>query len=650
MADSNQVLLVDGSPLDREAIRRELRQEFQEIRIHEACTSEEVDHALSANEFRLVITEYRLPATSGLEVLLSVKSRQPECPVIMFTASGDVEVAVQAMKNGLTDYVLKKDGQFPVLISSVRAVLENLPERKATEKRQDSLLHGLREVIAAADEFSSCRTADEVFRHAIELAQEKLGIERCAIFVEDGQWLRGTFGITTQGEIRELDDVSFRKSEGATEQFGLISTDDLRWSVVREPLFTWNGERRTNPDADWLAVTPITAIQSGTRSKGIFLNDTAISGSPMDPVRQEILAVFCSLLGDIVELKQIEDELRQSKEHYRVLADNSPVGIWHLSPEGHTTYLNSAMAEMLEVSSAQELEGETYHRFIGPKARPAGEDCPAGEGRPTASEMVIVGKRSGQRTVLGVSSPIFSPAGALEGVIRTFVDITGQREAEQRLRESEREILEISGREQMRIGQDLHDNLGQHLTGTAFLAKGLAQKLEAESLPEAKDAEQISDLVNQAIEKTRSLARSLFPVELESNGLVAALEELTQYMEDLFGVPCAFTYDRSFTLDDNTTATHLYRIVQEAATNAGKHSRAGRVTISLEDDDEAITVRVEDDGVGLQTKEEDAEGMGLRIMRYRSQMIGASLDLRPAEGGGTAVVCRCPLPESRRVE
>jgi signal transduction histidine kinase len=208
----------------------------------------------------------------------------------------------------------------------------------------------------------------------------------------------------------------------------------------------------------------------------------------------------------------------------------------------------------------------------------------------------------------------------------------------------EKEILEISGREQMRIGQDLHDGLGQHLTGVTFLTRALENKLAALSLPEASAAAEIGRLVFEALSQTRNLARGIFPVELESSGLVQALIELATTVEKLFNISCRFEGDDGMVLHDRTLANHLFRLTQEAINNSVKHGKAKQVVIRLRRSADKAVLSIRDDGLGFPTHAHGvkANGLGLRIMHYRAQKIGGSLEVQPAKDGGTIVSCTFP--------
>jgi len=211
----------------------------------------------------------------------------------------------------------------------------------------------------------------------------------------------------------------------------------------------------------------------------------------------------------------------------------------------------------------------------------------------------------------------------------------------------EREVLEISNREQMRIGQDLHDGLGQHLTGITFLAKALERKLATRSLPEAAEAGEINRLVMQALSQTRSLAQGLFPVELESRGVIPAFRELARQVEEMFAIVCKLDFDETIVIQDRNLAIHLFRLAQEAISNSVKHGKAKHVVVSVQKADGEATLTIRDDGTGFPLEIACTRGLGLRIMSYRAQKIGGNLAIEPGPNGGTTVTCQFKLPRSK---
>ena len=215
-------------------------------------------------------------------------------------------------------------------------------------------------------------------------------------------------------------------------------------------------------------------------------------------------------------------------------------------------------------------------------------------------------------------------------------------------RRLEKEILSISEQEQRRIGEEIHDSLGQHLTGIAFMTKVLERKLARKSLKEAAGVGKIVKLVEQATVQARSLVKGLGPVDLRSDSLVSSLEELAKKTSDLFGVRCVFGCDKVCVVDNAAAAVHIYRIAQEAINNAVKHGRAKNVEIVLACGEDECALTVKNDGLDF-PKEFEAEGagMGLKIMEHRIDLIGGVLDIRAADEGGTILTCTFPGRKNR---
>jgi two-component system, NarL family, sensor histidine kinase FusK len=205
----------------------------------------------------------------------------------------------------------------------------------------------------------------------------------------------------------------------------------------------------------------------------------------------------------------------------------------------------------------------------------------------------------------------------------------------------ERELLDAGERERLRLGRDLHDDLGQLLIGIAFLSSAMERKLSAHSLPETASVKEIRSLVQEAIAKTHSLSLGLTPVSLGSGGLLAAIQELASMTERVFDVTCVFEYDQVIVMDRPIAATNLYRITQEAISNAIRHGGAHRIDISMALLGEQVTLTIRDDGVGMGREAENQGGLGLGIMKHRAEQLGGTLEVRPG-ARGTTVVCVVP--------
>ncbi len=232
---------------------------------------------------------------------------------------------------------------------------------------------------------------------------------------------------------------------------------------------------------------------------------------------------------------------------------------------------------------------------------------------------------------LAVSEVVLPEQRLFTGIVR---DISDRRQLEQ-------EVLRISDMERRRIGQDLHDGLGQMLTGIGLITGGLARRARQEAPALADDLDEIVGLVREADALARGLARGLVPVDLEQGGLVGALERMVEGVRRMFDVTVRLHVQGSQPLDDPTVAMHLYRIAQEAVSNAARHSGASRISVLLVRGAEQVRLRIRDDGRGLppDLAQRPHSGMGLRIMHYRARIVGASLEVTGAPEGGTVILC-----------
>jgi signal transduction histidine kinase len=208
-------------------------------------------------------------------------------------------------------------------------------------------------------------------------------------------------------------------------------------------------------------------------------------------------------------------------------------------------------------------------------------------------------------------------------------------------RRLQQELIGAVWEQQREFGQEIHDTLGQELTGIAMVAESIARKLASRDAPGAQTVQELARMIQQAKQGTRRLAKGLLPVEVDAEGLSAALEELAETTRLRCRIDVRVRCDRSLHLDDNHVATHLFRIAQEAVTNAVKHAEATQIGIDLSGPPGALVLTVDDDGSGIMpSPRKQSRGVGLRIMGYRAQLIGAQLDIQPGPQGGTRVACR----------
>ena len=201
------------------------------------------------------------------------------------------------------------------------------------------------------------------------------------------------------------------------------------------------------------------------------------------------------------------------------------------------------------------------------------------------------------------------------------------------------QVGEIIWGEQQDLIHTLHDALGQQLTGLGMLAASLYQRLNDKDTESAQTAQQIARAAQEALERVRQLSRGLFPADIDGNGFIAALQQLASTTESLHTIPCSLACDTAIAIPNSRIATQLYRIAQEAVTNALRHAEAEHISIYLNADGGTTTLRVIDDGVGIHHRVPAENGIGLRIMRHRAMSMGADFSVGPATDRGTVVTC-----------
>ncbi|HWV98864.1 MAG TPA: PAS domain S-box protein [Candidatus Acidoferrum sp.] len=321
------------------------------------------------------------------------------------------------------------------------------------------------------------------------------------------------------------------------------------------------------------------------------------------------------------------------EERFQDLFENANDMLYTHDREGRLTSINQTGERLLQLARADILSRNLIEFVVEEQQGAARQwlDQVLKGGLLAATEWDFIAS-SGQRVKLEISTRLIEQDGRrveVEGIAR---DITERKRLE-------REILEISNREQQRIGHDLHDGVCQQLAGIAFMTSTLADDLEESGFPQSSEANKISTMINEVIDQTRGVARGLFPVRLEENGLAAALEELAVNAGELFKINCRFVAEEAPPTVENAIALHLYYIVLEAVANASKHGQAAQVVIAIERRGERYVLSVRDDGVGFLPSGAAQTGMGLRIMHYRARVIGATLTLQSRPGSGTTVAC-----------
>lgn len=346
---------------------------------------------------------------------------------------------------------------------------------------------------------------------------------------------------------------------------------------------------------------------------------------------------------DITELKQAEASLRDERNVVSAIFNTVGALVLVLDRQGRIVRFNRACERTTGYAFSEVRGKQASDLFLTPEGserfRTIFERLRVGV-IPPEYETHWVTRRGERRLISWSSAVLTGDDGGVTDIIATGIDITERKRLE-------KAVLEISAREQRRIAQDLHDGLGQHLTGVAFMSKVLEQRLGELGHPETVEAAKIVNLVNEAIRMTRELARGLLPVMAEARGLMSALERWAVEVSDLFHISCRFECQTPVLIRDEALADHLYYIAREAVNNAIKHGKCKRIIIGLGTRGQYGTLTICDDGLGFDAASHRAPGIGLHIMQYRAKMIAGSLEVQSNAGAGTLVRCWFPMEKGQ---
>lgn len=344
---------------------------------------------------------------------------------------------------------------------------------------------------------------------------------------------------------------------------------------------------------------------------------------------------FVAIKEDITKHRNAMTLLREREERLRAILNTVTDAVITIDRRGIIIGVNPATERMFGYTQ-EEMLGRNVKMLMPAPYREEHDGYLRNYHRTSKARIIGIGREVQARRKDGSVFPVELAVSQVDhmhiytGVIR---DITSRRALE-------KEILDVSESERAAIGEDLHDDLGQQLAGLWCMSQVLHDSLRKREAPEAAEAAKMSGLLRQVLTLTRSLAQGLHPVALETGGLVAALKDLASRTRLMFGVPCRFHGINRDAGLDQTTTTNLFRICQEAVTNAARHAHATHIDISLSRRGGHIVLAVRDDGCGLPEQSHSGRGMGLRIMHHRASLIGADFNIDPAPLGGTLITCK----------
>lgn len=577
-------LLVDDNPDDRMLVARALRREFPQATLTQIADRRSFDEALEAGGFDLAVTDYRLRWSDGLEVFRRIRARHPDCPVILFTATGNEELAVRAMKEGLSDYILKSPRHFKRLPAAVRLALDLARTRREVESVRNERLRIFERI---TDGFVAI---DRNWRYTYVNA-------RAAVLL--GRAPADLVGKHVWSEFPESVGHPFHAAiERAMERQAPEHIEEFY-----EPWGRWF-ENRIYPAPDGLSI----------------------------------------FFTDITARKQSEAALHEVQERLRLAVQASQVGLWdweivanrvHYSDEWKRQlgYEPGELPDRFEVweerlhPADRERVLQTLHAYLRePWAR-------------YEAEFRLRHRDGGYRWILTRAELVLDAEGRPARMFGCHIDVTEGKLAEGAQRALSRRLLRAQEEERRRIARELHDEIGQVLTAVKLNIEGLRRHV----VPAATDRlERAVVAVDRGLAEVKNLALDLRPSLLDDLGLVPALRWCADRHARDTGMEVHATCDPLPARPPVEVETACFRITQEALTNVARHARASRVWIELRHSTKGLELLVRDDGAGFDPRAAGDGSLGLAGMRERASLAGGDLQLYSEPGGGTEVRATFP--------
>jgi PAS domain S-box-containing protein len=603
------ILVVDDDPALLVLIERALRAE--QWNVATASSGAAADAWLRKHSAELLLLDLTLNDIDGREFIETLSGTGRRLPFIVITGPGDVRVAVELMKRGALDYLVKDDN----FIEFIPAVVHRALARLADERR-------LAEAEAASSEsrFLTQAVVNSLTAHIAVLD------EQGKILAVNEPWRKFA---------RENGDPAFERTGIGANYLEIcrraIATSEQNAAVITSGIRAVIDRSRSSYSIEYPCRGP-------GRERWFAMSVT--------PLEKDRGGVVVSHL-EITRRKQAEEALREANEFGKQVIGGAEAGIIVYDRDGRIIVWNPFM-EQLTGCRAQEVLGcharEAFPFLNQQRFEKVFDRALAGEVFDAADIPFDLPETGRRGWTLARFAPWRDARQEIVGAIAAIRDITDRRRLES-------ELLEVTDREQQRIGHDLHDGLGQQLTGLEmkcflFLQDLAADDLAARRTKLLEQARQMNQVLRECITATRSIARGLAPVVLKTEGLPGALEQLAHRTRVPGQLECSFVCRGPANIDSVQTAKHLYRIAQEAVNNALKHARTRRIDIGLECELGVLRLRIKDSGRGLPRVAKARTGMGLEVMRHRAHVIGASLEIDSRPGKGVSVTCTLPIKES----
>jgi PAS domain S-box-containing protein len=671
-----QVLIVEDSENDALLLEIELQRAGHRADCLRVETREAMSKALSASPWDIVIADYVLPRFNGLEALALVKEMGLDLPFIIVSGHISDNTAVAAMKAGAHDYVMKDN-----LARLGPAVQRELREAEVRRERQRASLRleaeqGFRTAIE--DSVPAGITAVD-----LEGRQTYVNPAFCAMVgwtEEELLGARAPYPYWPAAQARTIAEALDKTKADSSPPAGIELTYRRKNGERLDVLVQFRPLRDASGSVTgWVSAT--SDITSRKRAEVRLAAEHAVtrilaSATSLEQAAKGVLPILLGALEADLGALWIPNAARsQLRPASLQLRSPSPDSATFLQALANVTLepgegLVGRVWKEQRAISISEREGKPG--LLPPQLAPI-SGLPSAMAFPVHTDGQLFGVLEFRTcspigwdaALLNMMAAIGSDIGqfvrrrrAEEALRRTLDELelrVEQRTAElqaanTRLQESmgerrrlETELLEITEKERRRIGLDLHDDLGQKLSGIALMTKGLELKLAKANSDDAEDAARIHNLVQEAMNHASDLAHEMATLDVGTKDLPTALRDLARHTRELYGITCRLTIEGDFPEQESSAVTQLVKIAQEAVTNAVKHGKAKRVAINLAATNNHLTLTILNSGVPFPDLHGQQTGMGLRIMNYRANLIGGSLDIRANGPQGTLVTCTVPL-------
>ena len=505
---------------------------------------------------------------------------------------------------------------------NIQSALEKSEEQLRIRMNQLQIIYNMAEVMKEAENLQ------EIYRSAANGLFSVSNCSRLAILTYDSA--RNPEFIYSEGLSNTYSSEALAQYKwfSSDEQHGAIYISNIHEDAESHQLETIFADEKIKS----IAIFPLVYHGNLLGKLITFWNETV----KLTSNNKQLLARIADQLAIGIIKKKAEIELKSRTNELQIITDNIPDQIIRFNSSFEILFANKASSELNSLPDFQEtnlhalLQNENLSNLWKEKTEHVltkgtmvefEYEVPSDEASPPRHYHAMVIPDEPQATDPHRRSVM--------GIIR---DTTENRQLE-------KAIIDMSAQQQRKIGQDLHDELGQLLTGIGFLFAGLRQDLIQHDLASTNDLNEINKLIEQAIAQTRILAEGLNPVTLELHGLSTSLERLAIHTEQVYNISCCFESNYEFKHFSDEISYHLYRIAQEAITNSVKHSNATLIQLSLRLDSKTAVLTIEDNGIGFDPFSMNYDGQGLQIMKYRARMLGGNLSIKSYPSKGTRLSC-----------